>query len=230
MTNVTDFPDKFDISGLSSTVQDYLSLIYVMERDGEPVIGSRLAELLGVTPPTVTNTLKRMTRDGLITMNQDGTHLTEQGWAAARTVMTRHMLMEWMMLQTLPWSKLHGEAHHLEHAISAMTESALMEQLGHPQTCPHGNPLPGCEAAVKDWIPLTNIEAGRSVTIRRIHELAEENAALLEFLEKHKIMPGASATVTEILPFNQTMALSVDGQVVTLGNVAAKYIFVQVKK
>ncbi len=160
-------------------------------------------------------------------MNQDGTHLTEQGWAAARTVMTRHMLMEWMMIQTLPWSKLHGEAHHLEHAISAMTETALMEQLGYPQTCPHGNPLPGCEAAVKNWIPLTNIEAGRSVTIRRIHELAEENAPLLEFLEKHKIMPGASASVTEVLPFNQTIALSVNGQTITLGNAAAKYIFVE---
>ncbi len=228
MTNVTDSLDKFDISSLSSTVQDYLSLIYVMERDREPVVGSRLAELLGVTAPTVTNTLKRMTRDGLITMNQDGTHLTEQGWAAARTVMTRHMLMEWMMNQTLPWSKLHGEAHHLEHAISAMTESALMEQLGHPQTCPHGNPLPGCEAVVTGWIPLTEIEAGRSVTIRRIHELAEENALLLEFLERHMVKPGSSASVSEILPFNQTISLTIDEQTVTLGYAAAKYIYVEV--
>lgn len=227
MTNVTP-SDTSNVSGLSATIQDYLSLIYVMERDGEPVIGSRLAELLGVTPPTVTNTLKRMTRDGLITMNADGTHLTEQGWAAARTVMTRHMLMEWMMIKTLPWSKLHGEAHHLEHAISAMTESALMEQLGHPQTCPHGNPLPGCESAVRDWIPLTEIEAGRTVTIRRIHELAEENAPLLEYLEKHKVMPDVSAKVVEVLPFNQTITLSVEGQAVTLGNAAAKYIFVEV--
>ncbi|PWH15936.1 MAG: hypothetical protein DDG60_04940 [Anaerolineae bacterium] len=228
MTNVTISPGVLDISAISSTVQDYLLLIYVMERDGEPIVGSRLAELLGVTPPTVTNTLKRMTRDGLITMSQEGTHLTPQGWTAARTIMTRHMLMEWMMIQTLPWSKLHGEAHHLEHAISAMTESALMEQLGRPQTCPHGNPLPGCEQAVAHWKPLTEIEAGRRVTIRRIHELAEENAALLEFLEKHRLMPSATATVSEILPFNQTITLDVDGQLVTLGNAVAKYIFVEV--
>lgn len=221
MTEVTD------ISRLSATIQDYLSLIYVMERDGEPVIGSRLAELLGVTPPTVTNTLKRMTRDGLITMNASGTHLTEQGWSAARTVMTRHMLMEWMMLQTLPWSKLHGEAHQLEHAISAMTESALMEQLGHPKTCPHGNPLPGCDQAVAGWTPLTQIEAGRAVTIRRIHELAEENTALLEYLEQHNIMPGVPAKVVEVLPFNQTITLKVGKRLVTLGNAAAKYIYVE---
>jgi DtxR family Mn-dependent transcriptional regulator len=149
MTNVTSFPET-DISGLSATIQDYLALIYVMERDQEPVVGTRLAELLRVTPPTVTNTLKRMVRDGLLTMDKNGTHLTEAGWRAARTVMTRHMLMEWMMLKTLPWSKLHSEAHHLEHAISALTESSLLEQLGRPQTCPHGNPLPG--AGGDSWL------------------------------------------------------------------------------
>lgn len=228
MTNVTN-SEAPHISGLSATIQDYLSLIYVMERDGETVVGSRLAELLGVTPPTVTNTLKRMTRDGLITMDKGGTHLTKSGWEAARVVMRRHMLMEWMMLQTLPWSKLHDEAHHLEHAISAMTESALLEQLGHPQTCPHGNPLPGCEAAVAAWVPLTQVAAGQAVIIRRIHELAEENTPLLEFLEQRGLMPGVLATVTEVLPFNQTITLEVSGRAVTLGNAAARYVFVEEK-
>lgn len=227
MTNVTTLETASPLPNLSATVQDYLSLIYVLERDKEPVIGAHLAELLGVTPPTVTNTLKRMTRDGLITMTKDGTHLTEAGWNAARTVMTRHMLMEWMMLRTLPWSKLHGEAHQLEHAISALTESALMEQLGHPQTCPHGNPLPGCEAAVAQWIPLTKLGTSQQGTIRRIHEMAEENAPLLDFLEKRRLVPGTLVTVTEILPFNQTISLEVSGQSVTLGYTAARYIFVE---
>jgi len=226
MTNVTTF-DPPKIPHPSSTIQDYLLLIYVMERDKEPVVGSRLAELIGVTPPTVTNTLKRMTRDGLITMTKDGTHLTETGWNAARVIMRRHMLMEWMMVKTLPWSKLHGEAHQLEHAISAMTESVLMEQLGHPQTCPHGNPLPGYEQAVADWVPLTKVPAGGIVTIRRIHELAEENVALLDYLEQHQVMPGKQGKIIEILPFNQTITLEVEGQVVTLGNAAARYIFVE---
>ncbi|MEZ0397200.1 MAG: metal-dependent transcriptional regulator [Anaerolineales bacterium] len=224
MTKITS---SGELSALSATIQDYLSLIYVMERDGEPVVGTRLAELLGVTPPTVTNTLKRMTRDGLITMDKNGTHLTESGWEAARVVMRRHMLMEWMMLQTLPWSKLHSEAHHLEHAISAMTEAALLEQLGHPQTCPHGNPLPGCEDAVAAWVPLTQMPEGETATLRRIHELAEENADLLAFLERSGLLPGAALRVTEILPFNQTITVEVEGRAVTLGNAAAKYLFVE---
>ncbi len=226
MTNVTSFSET-DISGLSATIQDYLALIYVMERDQEPVVGTRLAELLRVTPPTVTNTLKRMVRDGLLTMDKNGTHLTEAGWRAARTVMTRHMLMEWMMLKTLPWSKLHGEAHHLEHAISAMTESALLEQLGYPQTCPHGNPLPGQEEAVAGWLPLTQIPVGAQVILRRIHELAEENADLLAYLERAHLLPGAALHVTEILPFNQTITVEVEGQSVVLGYAAARYLFVE---
>lgn len=165
--------------------------------------------------------------DGLITMTKDGTHLAEPGWSAARVVMRRHMLMEWMMFNTLPWSKLHSEAHQLEHVISAMTESALMEQLGHPQTCPHGNPLPGCEQAVAAWVPLTDILAGETVIIRRIHELAEENAQLLGYLETKHITPGTRVAVTEILPFNQTITVEVENQPVTLGNAAARYIFVE---
>lgn len=216
-----------DLSGLSSTIQDYLSLLYVMERDREPVVGAHLADLLRVTPPTVTNTLKRMARDGLISMTADGTHLTPAGWAAARVVMRRHMLMEWMMVKTLPWSSLHGEAHNLEHAISSQTETALMEQLGNPQTCPHGNPLPGCEAAVAAWIPLIQVQAGQQVTIRRIHELAEENTELLAFLSAKRILPGQQVTVSEILPFNHTITVEVEGQPVTLGIAVAKYLFVE---
>jgi len=212
---------------LSTTIEDYLSLIYVFERDHEPVIGAHLAELLGVTPPTVTNTLKRMARDGLVSMDDKGTHLTKTGLAAARIVMRRHMLMEWMMVKRLPWSKLHQEAHNLEHAISTEAEAALIKELGYPQTCPHGNPLPDCESAVANWIPLTKIPPNEKVIIRRIHELAEHNAELMAFLEINAIMPGAQATVKEVLAFNQTITLEVQGKAATLGFASARYVFVE---
>ena len=227
MTKVTNSGAENEQVKLSSTIEDYLIFLYILERDGEPVLGTRLAELLGVTPPTVTNTLKRMARDGLISMDESGTHLTEQGLVSARTVMRRHMLMEWMMARMLPWSKLHSEAHTLEHAISNMAKSALMEELGHPQTCPHGNPLPGNEDAVAGWVPLTQVQVGERVTIRRIHELAEENSELLSFLEAKGVMPGRQATVVEVLDFNQTITLEVLEQPVTLGFAAARYVFVE---
>lgn len=226
MTNITTIEDS-ETYDLSETIQDYLSLIYVMERDGEPVIGSRLADLLGVKPPTVTATLKRMVRDDLVTMDENGTHLTQQGWEASKVIMRRHMLMEWMMHKTLPWSKLHGEAHHLEHAISSMAESALMEQLGRPQTCPHGNPLPGFEDFVAGWVLLLEFSAGECAIIRRVHELAEENTELLTYLDKNYIKPGTQIKIVEILPFNQTVTISVEDRLVTLGNAVAKYIFAE---
>ncbi len=212
---------------LSTTIEDYLSLIYVLERDSEPVVGVQLAELLNVTPPTVTNTLKRMTRDRLITMDATGTHLTKTGWESARSVMRRHMIMELMMVQRLPWSKLHHEAHNLEHAISEEAEEAVFKELGRPKICPHGNPLPGYEEAVADWTPLTTSSPKDEVIIKRIHEIAEQNSELMEFLEAKGIMPGVHAKVSERLSFNQTITLRVKKQNVTLGFASAKYIFVE---
>jgi DtxR family Mn-dependent transcriptional regulator len=212
---------------LSATIENYLSLMYVLERDKEPVVGVRLAELLSVTPPTVTNTLKRMVRDGLVTMDKSGTRLTKSGKQSARTVLRRHMLTEWMMARMLPWSRLHEEAHNLEHAISADVENALFEEAGHPQTCPHGNPLPGCEDAVSTWVPLTAVTPHRTVTIRRIHELAEYNLELMTFLENKGLIPGAEVTVREVLPFNQTIGVEIYEQVITLGFAIAQYLFVE---
>lgn len=229
MTNVTnsDKQKPAVVGHLSTTIEDYLSLIYVLERDNEAVVGVHLAELLNVTPPTVTTTLKRMVRDGLISMDEKGTHLTEAGWESARTVLRRHMLTEWMMVRMLPWSKLHREAHNLEHAISAEAETALYEELGRPQTCPHGNPLPGCEEAVASWIPLTKIVPEEKVIVRRIHEIAEQNSELMAFLEGKGILPGVQVLVKEILVFNQTITLEVQGQTVTLGFASARYVFVE---
>jgi DtxR family Mn-dependent transcriptional regulator len=212
---------------LSTTIEDYLYLVYVLERDNEPVIGVHLAEMLDVTPPTVTNTLKRMVRDGLISMDDSGTHLTKTGWESARIVVRRHMLMELMMVKRLPWSKLHQEAHNLEHAISAEAEAAVFEELGHPKTCPHGNPLPGYEDAVADWIALTKTSPNDRVIIKRVHEIAEQNAELMAFLETKGITPEVHAKVIEKLPFNQTITIEVKRQQVTLGFASAKYIFVE---
>lgn len=212
---------------LSPTIENYLALMYILERDEQPVLGVQLAQLLNVTPPTVTNTLKRMVRDKLITMDKKGTRLTKAGRTSAGIVLRRHMLTEWMIARMLPWSKLHEEAHNLEHAISSEVETALFEQLGHPQTCPHGNPLPGCEESVSSWIPLTQVSPGEHLTVKRIHELAEYDHALLGFLESKGLMPGVAIIVREVLPFNETISLEIDHQEVTLGFASARYIFAE---
>jgi len=216
---------------ISSTIEDYLGVIYVLERDGDPIQGVRLAELLGVSAPTVTNTLKRMIRDGLLQNNpQEGPRLTEAGLAKAQTLMRRHMLAEWMLSRMLSWSKLHREAHSMEHAISSEVEATLLNGLNGQETCPHGNPLPGHEAAVKDWVALSEIPAGTEAVIRRVHELAEDARDVLSFLETNGIAPGVPVRLTENLPFNQTVTLEVAGQKVTLGYPLARYVYGEIVK
>lgn len=213
---------------ISTTIEDYLGIIFVLERDNEPVVGTHLAELLGVTPPTVTNTLKRMVRDGLIEMDSArGTHLTEEGKVAAGSVMRKHMLAEWMLNRMVSWSNLHKEAHQFEHAISNEVEAALLENLHNPEVCPHGNPFPGYEDVVSAWIPLIQTTAGQRGIVRRIHEFAEDNHAVLSFLEEKKIAPGQEVLIKEILSFNQTVQVEIAGQSVILGFAVAQYIFIE---
>ncbi|MBE0699866.1 MAG: metal-dependent transcriptional regulator [Anaerolineaceae bacterium] len=213
---------------ISTTIEDYLGIIFLLERDGEPVVGAHLAELLGVTPPTVTNTLKRMIRDGLIMMDSEhGTHLTEYGKIAAGSVMRKHMLAEWMLTRMVSWSNLHKEAHQFEHAISNEVEAALLEELQNPKVCPHGNPLPGYENVVSDWIPITQTTAGQRGIVRRIHELAEENHQILSFLEEKKIAPQQEVVIKEVLSFNQTVLVEVGGKFISLGFAVAQHIYIE---
>ena len=212
------------------TIEDYLGIIYTLECDGEAVIGARLSELLEVSPPTVTVTLRRMVRDGWIKVSDSKKiHLTPKGTDAARKVIRRHMLTEWMLAKilNLPWSKIHEEAHKIEHTISNEVEKRLIDKLDDPDLCPHGNPMPGMEALSNDWTPLVKMKAGDLIIIRRIHEFLENDPVLMKFLEKNRIIPGEKARVVENLPFNKTITLEVQSEKVTLGFDIAKSIYIE---
>ncbi|MCE1252495.1 MAG: metal-dependent transcriptional regulator [Anaerolineae bacterium] len=214
----------------SPTIEDYLAALYVMQRDGENIVAARVAESLEVSAPTVTITLKRMERDGWLSAESKNITLTEAGIQAAQSVIRRHMLTEWMLARMLnvPWSRIHAEAHQIEHTISDEIEAQMRAQLSDPQLCPHGNPLPGYESLSAEWSSLTDVQAGEHIIIRRIHETAEDNAQLLQYLEDNGIIPGAEAIVSEILPFNQTLTLEIKGKKSILGFSAARYIGVDI--
>ena len=224
-----DFPEARP----TSTIEDYLTAIFVLERDGEPVIGARLAEILEVSAPTVTATLKRMSRDGWIsTNNKKEISLTEEGGKAAKSVIRRHMLSEWMLAKTLnmPLSSIHEEAHNLEHSISSDIEERMRDQYGDPAVCPHGNPLPGHENAISSWIPLLEVQPGSKIIIRRVHEHGEDNRELLSYLETNGLVPGTHARVIDILPFNETISLDIQDNIIILGITVARYIYVELSE
>jgi DtxR family Mn-dependent transcriptional regulator len=214
----------------SPTIEDYLGVIYTLARDGERVIGARLAESLDVSPPTVTATLRRMARDGWIILGKDKEiMLTEQGQGMAMSVIRRHMLTEWMLSRVLklPLSELHREAHQIEHTLSSDVAERLQSEMEDPRLCPHGNPMPGFEGDVSQWQPLNQVAAGSEVILQRIHEHLEGQYEQLSFLEANGLEPGAHICVEEVLPFNETMQMRVKGHQVVLGLGLAGLLFVE---
>ena len=212
------------------TVEDYLGVIYTLSRDGEDVTGRKLAEWLEVSPPTVTETLQRMVRDGWVTrVRGRRLGLTPKGDAAARSVVRRHMLTELLLARVLdiPWSRVHEEADRLEHDLSSETADRVAEMVDDPSTCPHGNPMPGSEPLALDYVPLLEAEAGVTYAMARIHEEIERNAELMAFLEHQCLVPGAEMVIKKILAFNETVVLESNGQETVLGLNIARRIWVR---
>jgi DtxR family transcriptional regulator, Mn-dependent transcriptional regulator len=212
--------------GTTSVVEDYLQVLHYLTRDGCPVIAARLAERLSVSPPTVTATLQRMERDGLIEHGPRKEILfTLQGRQAAEDIVRRHALAERLLtdLLKMPWHESHEEAHGVEHVMTPKIEARLLKALGNPTTCPHGNPIPGLGNLAPDEFPLDEAHPGDLLTIQRITEEAEEDPHLMKYLQEHGVEPGAQMSVREAADFNATIVLDGPYGPVSLGfPVAAK--------
>ncbi len=212
---------------ITPTIEDYLGLIYLLEREGQTVIGARLAKRLGVSRPTVTMTLQRMARAGLVRLNErKEVSLTPAGLEAAENLMRRHMLAEWLMrdLVGLPWHQVHEEANRLEHHLSEQATKRL-EKLFQHEVCPHGNPMPG--TTTSEAVPLLEVNEGEEVVIVRIVEEAEEKRELMAFLEDVGLLPGTYLRVSSLQPYNETMTVEVAGRPVVLGLAVARFIQVR---
>jgi DtxR family Mn-dependent transcriptional regulator len=205
-------------------VEEYLQTIHFMTRDGLPVIAARLAERLHVTPPTVTATLQRMERAGLIEHGPNReVRLTDSGRQAAADLVRRHALAERLLtdLLKMPWHEAHEESHGFEHAMTPKVEERLLAALGNPKTCPHGNPIPGHGSLAPDEFPLDQVRPDETITVQRITEEAEEDPDLMRYLQDNGLEPGVPMRVVAFEPFNQTVSLEGPRGRVVLGFTAA---------
>src|SRR4029079_14522357 len=136
---------------------------------------------------------RRLVADGLVAhADSRELHLSTAGRAAADPIFRRHALIEWLVTSVigLGWAESDEEAMRLQGAISPRVEARLDEMLGHPETCPHGNPIDADTAKRRPkGTPLSQIEAGEQATIYRITEEAEEDAGLLSYLEARALTP-----------------------------------------
>lgn len=190
-------------------VTRYLEAIYYMTHEGERVRSARLAQWLGVSRPTVTVGLRRMSRDGLVSVSGSREiSLTEAGEAAAAAIVRRHRIVERWLTDTLglDWIQADEEAARLEHAVSEVVERRLYEAIGRPQTCPHGNPIPGHSEVAAGEERLADQREGTRVRVTRVSEVAEREApALLGYLLQRRITPGRVLEVSEVDPLGQTL-------------------------
>jgi len=214
----------------TEVISRYLEALYYMWSEGEPPRSARLADWLGVTRPTVTVALRRMTRDGMVRMNnRKEIELTAAGRKAAESIVRRHRIMErWLTdVLGLDWVTADAEAARLEHAVSAVVEQRLYEAIGRPRTCPHGNPIPGHSKASPMERRLATLGAGARAAISRVSEVAERDAPLLlAYLAERGLIPGREVDVVEVDGIGRTIRIRAGKREVTLSHDTAAKLWV----
>ena len=186
-------------SDLSGAAQEYLLALRVAATDESKVTAASIARHLGVSPQAASEMFRRLGADGLV-QPADARELclTPAGRAAADAIFRRRALLEWLLttMVGLGWAEADEEAGRLQGAISPRVEGRLDDLLGHPETCPHGNPIDAAVAARRPaGTPLSELEAGEWATVYRIMEAAEQDPALLSYLEARALTPGVRIEV-----------------------------------
>jgi len=215
--------------GLIDTTEMYLRTVFELEEEGIVPLRARIAERLAQSGPTVSQTVARMERDGLLHVAGDRQlSLSDVGRTLATRVMRKHRLAECLLVGVieLPWEEVHIEACRWEHVISESVERRLFELLGYPVRCPHGNVIPGLgELGVPDQVKARLVDAMQDgaeamtlvataeparVVVRRISEQVQSDLVLMLKLKRTGIQPGR-----EVM-----LAASDDGVRVTCGDSA----------
>lgn len=209
-------------------IEEYLESIYKLQQIQHPVSTSRLAEHLKLSPPSVSEMIKKLGSKGLINHIGKGVCLTEKGNRIAKKVVRRHRLSERLLTDILgfKWDEVHEEACRLEHAISPEMEERIEKSLGNPKTCPHGHPIPDKEGSlVKENVkPLSELKAKENAVIVNVFE---EDPKMLQYLASLGLIPNVSVRVEEVAPFGGPLIICVSGSKYALGREVASKIKVK---
>ncbi|MFB7939691.1 iron dependent repressor, metal binding and dimerization domain protein [Streptomyces sp. NPDC127049] len=200
------------MSGLIDTTEMYLRTILELEEEGVVPMRARIAERLDQSGPTVSQTVARMERDGLVAVASDRhLELTDEGRKLATRVMRKHRLAECLLVDVigLEWEQVHAEACRWEHVMSEAVERRVLELLRHPTESPYGNPIPGLEELGEkaeaesflddSMVSLADLDASepKTVVVRRIGEPIQTDAQLMYTLRRAGVQPGSVVSVSE---------------------------------
>lgn len=209
--------------------ENYLKAILEAEAEGHQVIPATLAHWLEVSAPAVTMALKRLKRDGLVAVGEDGiVRLTVAGRETAYRTALRHHLIERMLSEVfgMEWHEIHEEAERLEHAVSPAFEAKLKERLGETGACPHGNavlPQSPAERKRRGELPLSEAAPGAQYTVV---SLQERDPKLLLFL--HGLGVGPRQTLKVLSQnYDQTVSIELPAGTSILGRPAAEAVWLK---
>jgi DtxR family transcriptional regulator, Mn-dependent transcriptional regulator len=225
-------------SDLIDTTEMYLRTVYELEEEGVTPLRARIAERLRQSGPTVSQTVARMERDGLLTVEGDRhLELTQEGRRQATSVMRKHRLAECLLIDVIgmEWEEVHIEACRWEHVMSDSVERRIATLLGSPTTCPHGNPIPNLDelATLPDPSsdgPLLTLEqaaAGGSekAVVRRISEQIQPDAEIMRDLRSAGVQPGRTVRFGSE---GKGLTLTTDDGSTTVDGMTARHVFVSV--
>ena len=213
------------------TVKHYLETIFYIQFEEDRVRPGRIAEWLGLRPPTVSVTLHRLERDGWIDVGEDRTvSLTDQGMTLASGVVRVHRLLERWLTDVLgfDWATADNFAQEIAPGMSEEVAERLDQHLGNPSTCPHGNVIPGRKAPYGRLVSLAELPPGVTASVRRISEVAEHDAPdLLHRLDTNGLVTGASIVVATGGSSEDAITVNIGDRSMALGTSTARLIWVE---
>jgi DtxR family transcriptional regulator, Mn-dependent transcriptional regulator len=215
-------------SSLTRSQQDYLKALYHLHGDQKPVPTRELAQRLGISSPSVSEMVLRLTAQGLVEHDRyRGQQLTREGRRVALELVRHHRLLEMFLVEVLgyTWDEVHDEAERLEHVISERMEARIFELLGKPELDPHGHAIPSLGGRVRSPSDraLSDCRAGEKV---RVQGVSDEDPAILRELERRVLMPGTRIEVLATSRFESPIDCRVKGrrESIPLGLARAIYV------
>ena len=215
---------------LTAPTEDYLKVIYEIERDGGAAGTNDIAAQLAIAPASVSGMIRRLAGQGLLKHERyHGVKLTPAGRTAALRTIRRHRIIECYLTQVLgyEWDRVHDEAERMEHAASDELIDRMATALGDPVVDPHGAPIPTREGTVDErrHPSLADLKVGERA---RIVRMSDEDSGFLRYLAGLGITPGANVEVADRAPFDGPLTVKVGRATHAVGASAASRVYIEV--
>jgi DtxR family transcriptional regulator, Mn-dependent transcriptional regulator len=215
--------------GFTRSQQDYLKALYQLHGDQRPVPTRNLAQRLGISSPSVSEMVTRLTSQGLVEHDRyRGQQLTAEGRRVALELVRHHRLLEMFLVKVLGyhWDEVHDEAERLEHVISERMEQRIFDLLGRPELDPHGHPIPTLAGKVRPVSEraLSDCRAGEKVSVQGV---SDDDPVRLRELERRGMLPGLEIEVVEESRFEGPIGVRIKGRRVAVPLGLARALFVE---